>query len=138
VLRIDQMAELIDRFGDQGHEFLRQVLSRLLEATTRDMDERCEFEDGLFALLLPGTDKGNALAVAERLCGQVRQCKVRMGRDLWELTASIGVAHCTVAARVMDIMLSAEAAMELSATRGGDAVCVGEPVTEPLAAAGIR
>jgi diguanylate cyclase (GGDEF)-like protein len=134
VLRVDQMAALVDRFGDQGHAFLRQVLGRLLETTTRDMDERCEFEDGLFALLLPGTDKGNALAVAERLCNQIRQCKVRMDSDLWDLTASIGVAHCTVAARVMDIMLSAEAAMNLAASRGGDAVRVGEPLPEPVVA----
>jgi diguanylate cyclase len=135
VLRVDQMAELVERFGDQGQAFLRQVSGRLLEAITRDMDERCEFEDGLFALLLPGTDEANALAVAERLRSQVRQCKVRMDSDLWDLTASIGVAHCTVASRVMDIMLSAEAAMAAAAQRGGDAVCVGQPVLEPLTAA---
>ena len=83
-------------------------------------------------MILPGTDKSNALAVAERLRSQVRQCKVRMGRDLWDLTASIGVAHCTVAARVMDIMLSAEAAMNEAAGQGGDAVCVGQPMQEPV------
>src|SRR6185436_16613101 len=115
VLRVDQMDALVGRFGDQGQAFLRQVMGRLLEATTRDMDERCEFEDGLFAFLLPGTDEGNALAVAERICAQVRQCKVRMGRDLWDLTASIGVAHCNVAVRVMDIMLSADAALQTAA-----------------------
>ena len=134
VLRIDQMTELVNRFGDQGQAFLRQVMGRLLEATTRDMDERCEFEDGLFALLLPGTDEDNALAVAERLRAQVRQCKVRMDHDMWGLTASIGVAHCTVASRVMDIMLSAEAAMNTAVKQGGDAVCVGQPIHEPLPA----
>ena len=131
-MRVDQMDELVDRFGEQGQTFLRQVLGRLLEAATRDMDERCEFEDGLFAMILPGADKSNALAVAERLRSQVRQCKVRMGRDLWDLTASIGMAHCTVAARVMDIMLSAEAAMNEAARLGGDAVGVGQPVQEPV------
>jgi diguanylate cyclase (GGDEF)-like protein len=105
-------------------------MGRLLEATTRDMDERCEFEDGLFAFLLPGTEEGNALAVAERICDQVRQCKVRMGRDLWDLTASIGVAHCNVAARVMDIMLSAESALNTASEKGGDAVYVGQAVQE--------
>jgi diguanylate cyclase (GGDEF)-like protein len=135
VLRVDQMVELLARFGDQGQAFLRQVLGRLLEATTRDMDERCEFEDGLFALLLPGTDEANARAVAERLRSQVRQCKVRMDSDLWDLTASIGVAHCTAAARVMDIMLSAEAAMETASRQGGDAVCIGQPIQEAQAAA---
>lgn len=137
VLRVDQMDTLIGRFGDQGQEFLRQVMGRLLEATTRDMDERCEFEDGLFAFLLPGTDESNTLAVAERICAQVRQCKVRMGRDLWDLTASIGVAHCNVAARVMDIILSAEAAVDTATEMGGDTVCVGQPIPESASAASI-
>jgi diguanylate cyclase (GGDEF)-like protein len=132
VMRVDQMDELVERFGAQAHTFLRQVLGRLLEAATREMDERCEFEDGLFAMILPGADKSNALAVAERLRTQVRQCKVRMGHDLWDLTASIGMAHCTVAARVMDIMLSAEAAMNDAARLGGDAVGVGQPMQEPV------
>ena len=135
VLKVDQMDALVARFGDQGQAFLRQVMGRLLEATTRDMDERCEFEDGLFAFLLPGTDESNTLAVVERICGQVRQCKVRMGRDLWDLTASIGVAHCNVAARVMDIMLSAEAALRTATEKGGDAVCVGQAVQEPASSA---
>jgi len=132
-MRVDQMEELVERFGEQGHDFLRHVLGRLLEATTREMDERCEFEDGLFAMILPGADKSNALAVAERLRSQIRQCKVRMGRDLWDLTASIGMAHCTVAARVMDIMQSAESAMNEASRSGGDAVGVGQPVQEPAA-----
>jgi diguanylate cyclase len=135
VLRVDQMDTLVGRFGDQGQAFLRQVMGRLLEATTRDMDERCEFEDGLFAFLLPSSDESNALAIAERICAQVRQCKVRMGRDLWDLTASIGVAHCTVAVRVMDIMMSAEAALHAAAEKGGDAVCVGQAVQETASAA---
>jgi diguanylate cyclase len=130
VMQVDQMLELVSRFGDQGESFLRQVMGRLLEAATRDMDERCEFEDGLFALLLPGTDEANALAVVDRLRWQIRQCKVRMGNDLWDLTASIGLAHCTVASRVMDIMRSAEAAMQDAARLGGDAIRIGQPVQE--------
>ena len=137
VLRVDQMNALVERFGDQGQSFLRQVMGRLLEATTRDMDERCEFDDGLFAFLLPGTDESNALAFAERICAQVRQCKVRMGRDLWDLTASMGVAHCTEAVRVMDIMLSAEAALHTAAEKGGDAVCVGQAVQGPATVANV-
>ena len=136
VVQVDQMDELITRFGERGQSFLRQVMGRLLEAATRDMDERCEFEDGLFALLLPGTDESNALAVSERLLSQVRQCKVRMGSDLWDLTASIGLAHCTVANRVMDIMLSAEAAMRNVAKHGGDSVGIGQHVQDESHAAG--
>jgi diguanylate cyclase (GGDEF)-like protein len=134
VMQVDQMLELVSRFGEQGEDFLRQVMGRLLEAATRDMDERCEFEDGLFAVLLPGTDEANALAVVDRLRTQIRQCKVRMGNDLWDLTASIGLAHCTVASRVMDIMRSAEAAMQEAARLGGDAIRIGQPVPEEATA----
>jgi len=137
VVRVDQMDELVSRFGEEAEKFLRQVLSRLLEAATRDMDERCEFENGVFALVLPGTDEASAMAVASRLCSQLRQCKVRMGTDLWDLTGSIGMAHCTVAARVMDIMLSAEGALRTAAQGGGDQVCIGGAVAEPRATAAI-
>jgi diguanylate cyclase (GGDEF)-like protein len=137
VVRVDQMDELVGRFGNDAETFLRQVLSRLLEAATRDMDERCEFEDGVFALVLPGTDEASALAVADRLCSQMRQCKVRMGSDLWDLSASVGMAHCTVASRVMDIMLSAEGALRSAVQGGGDRVCIGRAVEGPRAPVAI-
>jgi GGDEF domain-containing protein len=59
-----------------------------------------------------------------------------MGQELWDLTASIGVAHCTVAARVMDIMLSAEAAVQAAADKGGDRVCIGQPIQMAVSASG--
>lgn len=130
LLRVDQLDGLVNRFGDRAQAFIRQVMGRLLEATTREMDERCEFEDGLFALILPATDEATAVAIADRLCAQVRQCKIRIGSDLWSLTTSIGVTHCSVTTRVMDIILSAEAAMLAAAERGGDAVRIGEAVQD--------
>ncbi len=130
IVKVDQLEALVQRFGPPARGFVNQVLSRLLEAATREMDERCEFEDGVFAILLPGTDEVNALAVAERLGSQVRQCKVRIGADLWDLTASIGIVHSTTAFRVMDLMLSAESAMKRAAKQGGDSICIGEPVQE--------
>jgi diguanylate cyclase (GGDEF)-like protein len=136
IVKVDQLEALVQRFGPPARGFVNQVLSRLLEAATREMDERCEFEDGVFAILLPGTDEVNALAVAERLGSQVRQCKVRIGAHLWDLTASIGVVHSTIAFRVMDLMLSAESAMKRAAKQGGDTVCFGEPVAEESHGAG--
>jgi diguanylate cyclase len=137
VLRVDQREELISRFGSHAETFLHRVLGRLLEAVTRDMDERCEFEDGLFAVLLPGADEVNSLAVAERLRMQIRQCKVRMGDDLWDLTASIGVAQCSIGTTVVEVMRAAEGAMKQSIVEGGDAVCTREAAAEELRAAVI-
>jgi len=130
ILRIDQTQTLTARFGDSAETFLRQVLGRMLEAVTREMDERCEFQDGIFAILLPGVDEPNALAVAERLQSQVRQCKVRMGDDLWNITASIGLANAAVGPTVVDVVRSAESAMKRAAERGGDLIVLGEPVPQ--------
>ena len=130
VLRIDQLQPLTARFGSSAETFLRQVLGRMLEAVTREMDERCEFQDGVFAILLPGVDEPNALAVAERLQSQVRQCKVRMGDGLWNITSSIGLAHASVGPTVVEVVRSAESAMKRAIERGGDMVFVGEPVVQ--------
>ncbi len=126
ILRIDQMQPLTARFGVSAENFLRQVLGRMLEAVTREMDERCEFQDGIFAILLPGVDEPNALAVAERLQSQVRQCKVRMDDGLWNITTSIGIAHGTVGPTVVEVVRSAESAMKRAAERGGDLIVIGE------------
>jgi diguanylate cyclase (GGDEF)-like protein len=130
VLRIDQMKPLVTQFGAPAQQFLQRVLGRLLEAVTRDMDERCEFEDGVFVVLLPGLDEANAFAVAERLQSQVRQTKVRIGDALWNITASIGTAHCSIGNTVVDVMRSADAAMKQAASRGGDSICAGQPVAQ--------
>ena len=135
VLRIDQSQPLVAKFGAQAETFLRQVLTRMLEAVTRDMDERCEFQEGIFAMMLPGVDEANALAVAERLQSQVRQCKVRMGDGLWNITASIGVANSSVGPGVVEVMRSAEAAMKRASERGGDTICLGEPAAQQAVAA---
>jgi len=135
VLQIDQSQQLTDLFGASAESFLHQVLSRMLEAVTRDMDERCEFKDGIFAILLPGVDEANALAVAERLQSQVRQCKVRMGEGLWNITASIGLANSAVGPGVVEVIRSAEAAMKQAAERGGDMICMGELISQQPASA---
>jgi diguanylate cyclase (GGDEF)-like protein len=128
LLRVDQSQQLTARFGASAETFLHQVMSRMLEAVTRDMDERCEFQEGIFAILLPGVDEANALAVAERLQSQVRQCKVRMGDGLWNITASIGLANPASGFGVVEVVRSAEGAMKRAAERGGDTICVGDAV----------
>jgi hypothetical protein len=58
-----------------------------------------------------------------------------MSDALWDLTASIGVAHCSSTSNVVDVMRAAEGAMKQSIVDGGDAICVREAVAEDLRAA---
>jgi len=132
LMQIDQSQQLTSQFGTSAEMFLQQVVGRMLEAVTRDMDERCEFQEGIFAILLPGVDETNAIAVAERLQSQVRQCKVRMGDGLWSITASIGMAHPSVGSNVVEVIRSAEAAMKRSMKRGGDQIVIDAPSSQEL------
>jgi diguanylate cyclase (GGDEF)-like protein len=129
-LRIDQTDELQDRIGNSATKFLHGVMERLLEASTREMDERCEFGNGVYAILLPGLDETNAAAVAVRLQSQIRECRVRIGDALWGITASIGVAPASVGTTVIDVVQSAERAYRRASESGGDTIVVGEPAVQ--------
>lgn len=120
LMRVDQVDDLTGRRPPQAFEFLRRVLSRLLQAATRDMDQRCDYEQGVFAVMLPGADERTALMIADRLRSQVANCKLRLDSELWDLTASIGVADATAGATVVDVLMAAAAGMEMALRDGGD------------------
>lgn len=122
MLHVDQTPELVRRHDPSAMIFLRQVLGRLLAAATRDMDQRCDYDQGVFAVLLPSADEQSGLVVAQRLRSQVLNCKLRLGRDLWDLSASIGVADATAGDGVVEVLTAAAAGMERAARDGGDAV----------------
>ncbi|WP_197528074.1 GGDEF domain-containing protein [Posidoniimonas polymericola] len=121
LMRVDQVDELARRRPPETLNFLRRVLGRLLEAATRDMDQRCDYDQGVYAVLLPGADEETALAIALRLQSQVANCKLRLDSELWDLSASIGVADARSGASVVDVLMAAAAGMERAARNGGDA-----------------
>lgn len=121
LMRVDQIDELERRRPPETLNFLRRVLGRLLEAATRDMDQRCDYEQGVYAVLLPGADEETARAIALRLQSQVANCKLRLDSELWDLSASIGVADARSGTSVVDVLMAAAAGMERAARNGGDA-----------------
>jgi diguanylate cyclase (GGDEF)-like protein len=127
LLRVDQYAMLVERFGAHAQGFMRGVMGKLLEAASRDMDERCEFDDQTFAVLLPGADNETAVHVAERLRSQVSECKIRINKELWELSASIGVACCMEGDGAMEILKRAAIAIGAADRLGGNAIYLGDP-----------
>lgn len=122
LMRIDQVADLVERHDEKALTFLRRVMGRLLEAATRDMDNRCDYDMGVYAVLLPHTEEPEAIVIAERLKSQVQHCKLRLGNELWDLSASIGVADANAAHTAVDLLMCAAAGMEQAMREGGDAV----------------
>ena len=126
LLRIDQYAKLVSLYDRRAHDLIRGVVGRLLEGSTREMDERCDYDEQTFAVLVPGVTSEEADRIAMRLQMQVAQCELRLSEEPWQLTASLGVAHCQVGETAMGLLLRAEAALHLSEELGGNATHTSE------------
>ena len=90
------------------------------------MDERCDYDNQTFAVLVPGATPQEAGQIAQRLVSQVAKCELRLSDEPWQLTASLGVAHCQVGETAMGSLLRAEAALQLSIEQGGNATHISE------------
>jgi diguanylate cyclase (GGDEF)-like protein len=126
LMRIDQYSDLVQRFGTPASDFVKSVVGRMLEASSRSMDERCQYDDETFALLVIGCDGLTAKRIAKRLRSQVGECKLRLDEEIWELSATIGAAQCREGESAMDLLLQAEQALAQATKLGGNMLCMNE------------
>ncbi len=109
---LDDFKAYNDRFGHEaGNELLRRV-GGVMGAAVREMDVVCRYGGEEFLLLLPGSDKFGALAVAERVRAALEQLQVPAARPGRCVTLSGGVACFPVdAERPEDLLAAADSAM---------------------------
>ena len=89
VLEIDNFKKVNDAYGHlRGDEALRAV-ARTINCLSRAMDIGARVGGDEFALILPQTNKNEAVTVAQRLCDQVRA--LRLGGEV-RLSISVGLA----------------------------------------------
>jgi diguanylate cyclase (GGDEF)-like protein len=121
----------LDRFKSindtLGHSAGDQVLTSLVKAMgglarAQDVVGRIGGEE--FAVLLPGTEIEEAMAVAERLRGAVAGMKTPGHPDL-QVTASFGVASATAADSVAGWMARADRALYTAKDSGRNRCCQG-------------
>jgi diguanylate cyclase (GGDEF)-like protein len=107
---IDHFTRFNDLFGHaRGDEVLRQV-ARILRDGVRRGDVVCRYGGEEFALLLPGTDARQAVAVGEALRRAVADAKASAGGPV---TISVGVASTEAGdmASVTDLFHAADMAL---------------------------
>jgi diguanylate cyclase (GGDEF)-like protein len=95
LLDADHFKLFNDRYGHQaGDDCLRAIASRIVAVARRPGDVAARYGGEEFALLMPNTDPGGALHVADRLCGLVHALGiVHEGNAPYRVvTVSIGVA----------------------------------------------
>jgi diguanylate cyclase (GGDEF)-like protein len=77
-----------------GDSVLRGVADLFKDAMRRRLDWVARFGGEEFVIVLPDTDIGRAVAIAERLRQAVEASRVVHGADEIRVTASFGVAEC--------------------------------------------
>jgi diguanylate cyclase (GGDEF)-like protein len=99
MIDIDHFKEVNDRWGHPvGDSVLREVAS-ILKETLRAVDAVGRYGGEEFMVILPHTDRAEALQTAERVRRRIEGHQFRSGDDELRVTVSVGVA-CYPAERV--------------------------------------
>ncbi|HEY0448752.1 GGDEF domain-containing protein [Actinophytocola sp.] len=126
MLDLDLFSEVNNRYGHLAGDAVLRRVAHLLTTSIRRGDAVGRFGGEEFAVLLPGVDQAEALAVAERIRRRMHQVQVTDGDGglIEGLTVSIGIAiYPEVAEDTVDGLLSAaDSALYAAKHNGRDQV----------------
>lgn len=134
LLDLDHFRQLNERYGARiGDAVLRAVADTLRdEVRAADLVGRSGGEE--FAVLLPGTGRFDAMAIAERIRLRIASTLVALkasgdGPQFVGVTVSIGVAGCPPGEELSDALLAAEAAVLRAKAAGRNRTVCAEPAS---------
>jgi len=122
MLDVDRFKRVNDSLGHAAGDRALADIADILRARARETDAVARIGGDEFALVLPGCDVSEALAVADEVAGAVRGCSV--DGDLPEISVSIGVATFGEGRRLSyeTVLARADAAMYAAKEDGRDSV----------------
>ena len=89
---LDGMKRVNDQMGHGGGDAVLQAVSASLQEAVRDRDSIARMGGDEFCILLPDTERQEALTVAERLRSQVETLGIRYRGETIHVRASFGVS----------------------------------------------
>jgi len=124
LLQVDRMPQLVDLYGVDLRNSVRDTLGRLVRDKTRGADTLGVVNEDRYLLVLPHTDIDQTRAVAERLRNLFSEYEVAIDGRALDLTLSIGLtATGDSQAMFFDTLVGqAEAALEFAIEQGGDRI----------------
>ncbi len=91
MLDIDHFKLVNDRWGHEiGNQALNHI-AKMMQMTVRKLDIPCRYGGEEFAVILPNTDLGASIPVAERLRQLIAETPMPVGQRQLQLTASLGI-----------------------------------------------
>jgi diguanylate cyclase (GGDEF)-like protein len=92
MLDIDKFKSINDTHGHQTGDLVLQHVAKIMKAAARPQDIAARYGGEELTLVLPGTPRAIAAAIAETICRAIAARSVRAGAKTLNITASLGVA----------------------------------------------
>lgn len=92
MIDLDDFKKINDKFGHQRGDIILQKVARVLKKSVRETDVVARYGGEEFAVLLPHTNKEDALNLANRICKAVRCFKADVFGESERITVSVGIA----------------------------------------------
>ncbi len=130
MIDIDHFKNINDSYGHAaGDEVLKQAVD-LISTQVRVEDIVGRFGGEEFVVLMPETTNRQAMAVAHRVCRQMRQVAVPHQGNSIKTTVSIGVAQLEVGQNLGQLLEQADRALYLAKSNGRNRVELAQAKTE--------
>jgi len=127
VLDLDRFKLINDTWGHQAGDRVLRHVARELRKQIRAQDFLARFGGEEFVMLLPGTDRGGAFALADALRRHIADCRFKFRDQRVPITISCGVTELTPDEPVSQAFERADAAL-YTAKDGGRNRCAANPV----------
>ena len=105
MLDVDSFKEVNDQYGHETGDRVLQHISQKLVEKGREMDMVARMGGEEFSLLLPNTEKMDAIGLAERIRSAIEQESCQIQNQVIDMTVSIGVASYSKDASTLDAIL---------------------------------
>ena len=118
ILDVDEFKKFNDKFGHQVGDLVLKLVAAQCKSSLRDMDIIGRLGGEEFVVVLPGTEKEQAIQVATRLCNLVENANLSEAGSLFEMTTgetfdmsdlkvtvSVGVAMYDESCKNIDVLM---------------------------------
>jgi len=123
MIDIDHFKNINDNYGHSIGDTVLKVIANVLQSSIREVDILARIGGEEFALVLPETGIDKAYKLAERIRQKIADEKITHEGKTFHVTASLGIASCTVTSQSLENMLTkADDALYIAKKKGRNQV----------------
>jgi diguanylate cyclase len=123
LVQIDGLGRLAADHGTEAEETVLRVAAQLINAVMRDMDHVARLSDDTFALLMPGSQLSQGVAIGERLRSACERCRLPRRAENGHFTISVGVVEASEGDDLRLILERGRNALQAAIHQGRNRLC---------------